>query len=404
MKTIVYLILLLTCHQLWADLPIVSIYEHVNAGYTDYGDSVSENYFYLELDDTGNYGPDTALGGAAARTIRVNLTFTYTFVNNRGQQRIVEVHWPRYSRYLRGRVTVNRLLWRRPTSSQMEILTREGFFASSNEPGVVVTVEPSQTVTSRYQIAPDYRTFQDGPFRDRDYFGSLDPDRNPFDDDFGHFYTSWLTWYNFLNDDNWNFGQGHDWQGNGSVRRHLERTNHKITKFSIREGTLKGRMQKTLISFDTRMFPRGVTMEHYFRLVYEYTYAHRVTGKPKKIIMTRMVNALIPTGMNKVQGTVNAPFPPWLYRWKAYTSLYELYKIKVTLESPHMLPVNQSSSYYYDGRYNNNTDWNNADDHYAHTWDQVCTGPHDFTSYTNTTTNGLTLDPWAESVRSQDLF
>ena len=404
MKKIAYLILLLTCHQLWAIRPTVSISEKFYPVNYIGLDSVAEQFFYLIVNDEANLLPDPQFGTRRKTySMPVYLKFTYTFVNDTGEQRTVEVMWTHPTTVEKGKITSTRYVWKRPGKRQINALARDGFLLSTNVPAEI-TLLRSYSLTVPYIIDDNSMHFRDGPIRG---YGVLhDDDGNNWDNDVGHFQRAWELWYSFLRGfGNLDANGDWRWDDKGELRRHLDAlyAKHKITKYSVRQTVDNDSLLKSLVSFDTSMFKKGVSMEHVFRLVYEYTYTHRVTGgKAKKITMTKMVNALIPTGENKVQGTVYAPLPPWDFRLLMFITFRNLDKIKVELESPHMLPVNQSSAYYYDGPYNNYTDGNKFDDHLSHTWDQKCTtGHHDSLPFKGIPL-GLALDPEESLVRRRD--
>ena len=414
MKKIAYLILMLTCQHLWAwnNPPIVGIYEVIDSSYF-YINTV-DNYFYLQVNDSNNLLPDLAAGGAQEYRISVDMNFRYTFVNSRGEQRILDVPWKRSTIVGIGVNRLCRLLWRRPTPAQIAALEREGFYLGGTARGVEVSLRTSYSLFGGYIVDNNNRFFRDGPISSSIPNGILSDD-NPWDDEAEHFRRAWTTWYHFLGvfiavaDSG-----GWQWNGNDQgFRRHLAECSHDITKFSIRQTIDNDRLPKTTVSFDTSMFATDVEkdkvyfdyvhMEHVFRLVYKYTYGHRITGgNPETVTMTKMVNALIPTGKKKVQGTVYAPLPTWQFRLKMLLTLRSLDKIKVTLESPHMLPVNQSSAYYYDGPYNKISDGNKFDDHPLHTWDRICTTGHHGIFPFKEIPFGLDLSPSEAVVRSED--
>ena len=416
MKKIAYLILMLTCQQLWAwsTPPIVGITEILDNNYFFYNNAF-DNYFDLRVDDSNNLLPNLAQGEKEEYTITVHLNFRYTFVNpSNGEQRTLDIPWKRLTKVGKGVNRLYKLLWRRPTPQQIADLTAHGFFQQGRPLTVEVSLRTSYSLFGGYIVDNNNRFFRDGPISTSIPNGLLSDD-NPWDDDAEHFRRAWTTWYHFLAVF---IAVSGDWQSNGNdegFRRHLaDPISHLITKFSIRQTIDNDRLPKTTVSFDTSMFSSGdvekdndyfdyVHMEHVFRLVYQYTYSHRLTGgKPNQITMTKTVNALIPTGKKKVQGTVYAPLPPWHFRLKMLLTLRSLDKIKVTLESPHMLPVNQSSAYYYDGPYNQLTDGNKFDDHLLHTWDKICTtGNHGIFPFKEIPF-GLDLSPSGDLVRSND--
>ena len=389
MKKIIYLILLLTCHQLWGrEAPWVKIYEGPNP------DNTVNNYFYLEIDDTDNYLPDTALGGATERSVVVTIRFEYTFVRDGGARRTVSEDWSRNSVFKVGKVKRSKCLWRLPNRETIRHLNSQGFYLTANTPTVVIRLLPS--LRDSYQILPDSQLIVDGvqPISTAPIVPIV-PDLNFFDDDDSHF-RSWLReFFSF-------FDGGFKYDGFKDGLRHLKE--HKYTTYSISEGTGNDNWQKTRIRFNTGAFKAGVEMEHIFRLVYEYNYVHPTTKVTKQIVMTKMVTALIPTDMI-VEGTVYAPFPPIEFsQWLANNG-YLASVIKVTLESPHMLPQSTSSESYVDGTSTKFTDANPFDNHFpGHYFDRVCTaiGTHDHVPYVEK--NGLILEPRSALMRSQTVF
>ena len=390
MKKIVYLILLLTCHlwstQLWGAIVKVGVSED------GAGNIANTPYVEVTMDDSANWG---SVGHGEFARVYLNFNFEYHYVNAEGRTMSINVAHVRESKYTRGTKIVSKYFWKQPTEATVTLLAyNRGYHEMTNGPRVTITLRPG----NGYTVDAAHSTYIDGvPL----YYSDWQSDDNDY--------------YDLSDDTIKHYLDGHCVSEDPRLTRHL--LHHRKTVYSISQGTENDKYQKTKVSFNTTGFRPGVLMEHWFRLVYEYTYSHHSLNSHKQVIMTKDVTALLPTGKDNNVCTVSAPYPPYSHREYARLRGFSISKIKVTLETPHMLPTNEKSSYYYDGPLNNLSDNQKGDDHFGHKWDIVCNSTlHYHRPYVNPTqatsgivspliTNlGVILETQKEGMRSQGGF